>query len=90
MPQLLTMKNVLVLYLSNASLIGYDIEQYFYTIRSPKNDFNEKKSSLLCDFVNEQHLEVPLNIDMIRKDNYLLDLSKKMMLFYSQLRIINN
>ena len=77
MPKLLTMKNVFVPYPSNAFLIGNDIQQYFYTSRSPKNHFDEKKSSFLRDFVNEQHLEVPLNIDMITKENCLLQLSKE-------------
>jgi len=57
MPKLLTMENVLVAYPYSAYLIGNDIQQYFYTSRCPKNDSNDKKTSLLRDFVNDQHLK---------------------------------
>ncbi|CAF5070010.1 unnamed protein product, partial [Rotaria sp. Silwood1] len=77
MPKLLTMENVLVAYPSSAYLIGNDIQQYFYTSRCPKNDFNDKKISLLRDFVNDQHFEVPFNIDMVTMDDNLLKLSKE-------------
>ncbi|CAF4618471.1 unnamed protein product, partial [Rotaria socialis] len=77
MPKVLPMENVLVAYPYSAYLIGNDIQQYFYTSRCSKNDFTEKKSSLLRDFVNNEHCEVPFNIDMITKDDYLLKLSEE-------------
>jgi hypothetical protein len=77
MPNLLTMENVLVAYPSSAYLIGNDIQQYFYTNRCLKNDSDDKKTSLLRDFVNDQHLEVAFNIDMITMDDHLLKLSKE-------------
>ncbi|CAF4919026.1 unnamed protein product, partial [Rotaria sp. Silwood1] len=77
MPKLLTMENVLVAYPSSAYLIGNDIQQYFYTSRCPKNDFDDKKTCLLRDFVNNQHFEVPFNVDMVTSDDNLLKLSKE-------------
>ncbi|CAF3684272.1 unnamed protein product, partial [Rotaria sordida] len=77
MPKLLTMENVLVAYPYSAYLIGNDIQQYFYTSRCSKNDSNDKKTSLLRDFVNDQHFEVPFNVDMVTTDDNLLKLSKE-------------
>ncbi|CAF3952910.1 unnamed protein product, partial [Rotaria sordida] len=77
MPKLLTMENILVAYPYSAYLIGNDIQQYFYTSRCPKNDSKDKKISLLRDFINDQHFEVPFNVDMITTDNNLLKLSKE-------------
>ncbi|CAF2112743.1 unnamed protein product [Rotaria magnacalcarata] len=77
MPKLLAMENVLVAYPYSAYLIGNDIQEYFYTSRSSKPDSTDKKTSLLRDFVNNEHFEVPFDIDMITKDSYLLKLSEE-------------
>ncbi|CAF0793768.1 unnamed protein product [Rotaria sordida] len=76
-PTLMTMENVLVAYPYSAYLIGNEIEHYFYTSRYLKNDdFTDKKISLIRDFVNDHHCEVPFNIDMITHDHHLLKLSE--------------
>ncbi|CAF3719514.1 unnamed protein product [Rotaria sp. Silwood1] len=72
-PTLMTMENVLVAYPYSAYLIGNDIHQYFYSNRYLKND---KKTSLIRDFVNDHHCEVPFDIDMITADHHLLKLSE--------------
>ncbi|CAF3929639.1 unnamed protein product [Rotaria sp. Silwood2] len=77
MPKLVTMENVLVAYPYSAYLIGNDIHQYFYTNRCLKNDNStDMKTSLVRDFVNDHHLEVPFNIDLITTDHHLLKLSE--------------
>ncbi|CAF0796987.1 unnamed protein product [Rotaria sordida] len=76
MPTLMTMENILVAYPFSAYLIGNDIHQYFYTSRCFKHNSTEKKTSLIRDFVNDHHFEVPFNIDMITTDHHLLKLSK--------------
>ncbi|CAF3050511.1 unnamed protein product [Rotaria sp. Silwood2] len=77
LPKLLTMENVLVAYPYSAYLIGNDIQQYFCTSRCSKNNSTDKKTSLLRDFVNNQHFEVPFNVDMIKTDEHLLTLSEE-------------
>ncbi|CAM4944105.1 unnamed protein product [Rotaria socialis] len=77
MPKLLPMENVLVAHPYSAYIMGNDIQQYFYTSRCSKNDFTGKKTSLPRDFVNNEHFEVPFDIDMITKDDYLLKLSEE-------------
>lgn len=70
MPKLLTMENVLVAYPYRAYLIGNDTQQYFYTNRCLNNDSMNERTSSLCDFVNDQHFDVPFSTDMITRDDH--------------------
>ncbi|CAF4751560.1 unnamed protein product [Rotaria sp. Silwood2] len=76
MPTFMTMENVLVAYPFSAYLVGNDIHQYFYTSRCSKDDSADKKIFLLRDFVNDHHVKVPFNIDMITTNQHLLKLSE--------------
>ncbi|CAF2236238.1 unnamed protein product [Rotaria magnacalcarata] len=83
MPKLLTMENVLVAYPYSAYLIGNDIQQYFYTCRCAKNESTDKKT-LLRDFINDEHFEVPFNADMITaNDGFSLSLDNQQSLTIS-------
>ncbi|CAF4876732.1 unnamed protein product, partial [Rotaria socialis] len=75
-PKLLTMENVLVAYPYSAYLIGNRIQQYFYTSRCAKNESTDKKT-LLRDFINDEHFEVPFNADTITANDNLLRLTKE-------------
>ncbi|CAF3325918.1 unnamed protein product [Rotaria socialis] len=75
-PTLATIDNVLVAYPYSAYLVGNNKNEYFYTNRCSKKDLTDEKTSMLRDFVNDHHFEVPFNSAAITVDHHQLKLTE--------------
>jgi hypothetical protein len=73
MPKLINIENSIVPYPSKAYLVGFDTSNYFHRIQ------NTTSTTILCDFINEDHLDTPYILDdyqlLLPKDSNGLSLS---------------
>lgn len=76
-PTLVKIEDTLVAYPYSSYLIGNHNEEFFYKNRcSQEESIEEKTTSMMRDFVNNQHIEVPFNIDSIAVDQNQLKLTE--------------